>query len=109
LGRAVAGHRIAAVAGPAGTHEVREPMPSDWNTCPQCEASMGSSRFDATFRLSDGSERLCFGMPASLCGACRQLYVDPELIDLFDLAAGRCVFAIESDRVLLRQARLTTG
>jgi hypothetical protein len=79
--------------------------PPDWNTCPECEAPLQVSRFDATFRLPDGTERLCFGIPASLCAACRQLYVDPELIDLFGLGAGRCVFAIESDRVLQQQAR----
>ena len=82
-------------------------MPFDSNRCPECEASMEVSRFDATFRLPDATERLCFGIPASLCEPCEQLYVDPELIALFDLGSGRCVFAIESDRVLQQQARST--
>ncbi len=62
------------------------------------------SRFDTTFRMADRSERLCFGVPAGLCDECRQLYIDPDLIELLDLAEGRCVFAIESDLVVQEQA-----
>jgi hypothetical protein len=47
-----------------------------------------NSRFDATFRLSDGDERLCFGLPAGLCEDCQQLYIDPDLIDMLDPAQG---------------------
>ena len=68
--------------------------------CPQCELGLINSRFDATFRLADATERLCFAVPAALCKACHQLYIDPELVELLDVASGRCVFAIESDRVL---------
>ena len=35
--------------------------------CPACTRSLISSRFDTTFRLPDGDERLFFGLPASLC------------------------------------------
>ena len=71
--------------------------------CPQCSRLLVNSRFDATFRLDDDAERLCFGIPGGLCEDCHQLYIDPELIELLDVADGRCVFAIESDAVLTRQ------
>jgi hypothetical protein len=54
--------------------------------------------------MPDGSERLCFAIPASLCTDCHQLYLDPDLIDLLDIPDGRCVFAIESDVVLRERA-----
>jgi hypothetical protein len=79
-------------------------MLSSWQHCPQCEQPLNRSRYDTTFRLVDRTERLCFGIPASLCETCHQLYVDPELIELLDLSTGRCVFAIESDIVLQRGA-----
>ncbi len=82
-------------------------MPSATLDCPECGRPLVNSRFDATFRLADRSERLCFGVPAGLCGTCHQLYIDPELIELLGLDAGRCVFAIESDVVL--QARAGSG
>ncbi len=72
--------------------------------CPQCSQRLVSSRFDTTFRMPDGSERLCFAIPASLCADCQQLYLDPDLIDLLDIPDGRCVFAIESDVVLSGRA-----
>lgn len=76
--------------------------PSD--RCPGCARRLITTRFDATFRLSDRSERLCFAIPAGLCEDCHQLYIDPELIDLLDLGEARCVFAIESDLVVQEQA-----
>ena len=72
--------------------------------CPGCGRHLVLSRFDTTFRLPDKSERLCFGIPGGLCGACHQLYLDPELVDNLDLGEGRCVFAIESDVVLQDRA-----
>jgi len=75
-------------------------MPSARLACPECSRPLVNTRFDATFRLPDRSERLCFGIPAGLCSECHQLYMDPDLIELLDLGAGRCVFAIESDEVL---------
>ena len=72
--------------------------------CPECDRRLINSRFDTSFRMSDGNERLCFGIPASLCQGCHQLYIDPDLIGLLDVGDGRCVFAIESDRVLQGQA-----
>jgi hypothetical protein len=68
--------------------------------CPQCGRRLINSRFDATFRQADASERHFFAVPAGLCEDCEQLYIDPDLIDLLDLPKGRCVFAIESDLVL---------
>ena len=50
--------------------------------CPECTRRLVTTRFDATFRLPDRSERLCFGIPAGLCEDCHQLYIDPELIEL---------------------------
>jgi hypothetical protein len=75
-------------------------MPSIALDCPECGRPLVNTRYDATFRLPDRTERLCFGIPAGLCADCHQLYMDPELIELLDLDAGRCVFAIESDTVL---------
>ena len=79
-------------------------MSPDRERCPACRRHLIGSRFDTTFRLPDGSERLCFGIPGGLCGACHQLYIDPALIELLDLGEGRCTFAIESDLVLQEQA-----
>jgi hypothetical protein len=70
------------------------------DACPACERSIIDSRFDATFRMPDGEERLRFAIPASLCTSCHQLYLDPDLIELLDIPDGRCVFAIETDREL---------
>jgi hypothetical protein len=72
--------------------------------CPECTRRLVTTRFDATFRLPDRSERLCFGIPGGLCEDCHQLYIDPALIEMLDLGTSRCVFAIESDLVLQEQA-----
>jgi hypothetical protein len=74
------------------------------NACPVCTRSLISSRFDATFRLPDGGERFFFGLPASLCEICQQLYLDPDLIELLAVPEGRCTFAIETDQVLVSEA-----
>jgi hypothetical protein len=74
------------------------------SACPVCARSLISSRFDTTFRLTDGRERFFFGLPASLCEMCQQLYLDPDLIELLDVPEGRCTFAIETDQVLMREA-----
>ena len=62
--------------------------------CPRCTSKLVVSR----------SERLCFGIPGSLCQGCVQLFVDPDLLDLLDLERAVCTFAIESDLVLQEQA-----
>ena len=72
--------------------------------CPGCSRRLITTRFDTTFRMSDRTERLCFGIPGGLCEDCHQLYIDPDLIELLDLADGRCVFAIQSDVVLQEEA-----
>ena len=72
--------------------------------CPQCGKRLVTTRFDTTFRQPDRTERLCFGIPGGLCEDCHQLYLDPGLIEMLDLADGRCVFAIESDLVVQEQA-----
>ena len=74
------------------------------NCCPVCSRSLISSRFDTTFRLPDGDERFFFGIPASLCEKCQQLYLDPELIELLEVPDARCTFAIETDQVLIAEA-----
>jgi len=74
--------------------------------CPGCSERLVESLFDAAFRMPDRTERLCFGVPAALCAACHQLYLDPELITLLDVRDGRCVFAIESD--VVQQERAAT-
>ena len=78
--------------------------PRERDRCPSCARKLISSKFDTTFRLSDRSERLCFGIPAGLCQDCRQLYIHPSLIAMLDLGEARCVFAIESDVVIQEQA-----
>jgi hypothetical protein len=80
------------------------PRPREPERCPACECQLISSRFDATFKLADRSERLCFGIPAGLCRECHQLYIDPGLISMLDLTNARCVFAIETDRVVQDRA-----
>ena len=72
--------------------------------CPVCNRKLFNSRFDATFRLPDGSERFFFALPASLCEICQQLYLDPDLIELLSVPEGRCTSAIESDQVLVKNA-----
>ena len=79
-------------------------MSTGRDRCPACTRLLISTRFDATFRLPDQSERLCFGIPGGLCSDCHQLYIDPDLIQLLDLGTGRCTFAIESDLVLQERA-----
>ncbi len=76
------------------------PMASPRDRCPECTRRLVVSRFDATFRLPDRTERLCFAVPGGLCEDCHQLYIDPELIETLHLGLARCVFAIESDLVL---------
>ena len=72
--------------------------------CPECGRQLFDSRFDTTFRLEDGTERLCFNLPGGLCVQCNQLFADPDDIDRLGLRRGRCVFAIESDDVLVQRA-----
>lgn len=72
--------------------------------CPGCGRRLISSRFDATFRMPDQTERLCFAIPGGLCDECHQLYIDPKLIELLDVPDGRCTFAIESDLVMQARA-----
>ena len=80
--------------------------PPDTERCPGCARRLITSKFDTTFRLADRTERLCFGIPAGLCEECHQLYIEPSLISMLDLAEARCVFAIESDRVMQEKAWL---
>ena len=79
-------------------------MSTSRDRCPACTRLLISTRFDATFRMPDQSERLCFGVPGGLCADCHQLYIDPDLIELLDLASGRCTFAIETDLVVQERA-----
>jgi hypothetical protein len=72
--------------------------------CSECAGNLIDSRYDATFRMPDRAERLCFGIPGGLCLACHQLFVDPDLIDALGLRTARCVFAIESDDMLRDRA-----
>ena len=84
-------------------------MTDEQERCPSCGRRLVSTRFDTTFRLPDESERLCFGIPGSLCERCHQLYVDPGLIELLDLGTGRCVYAIQSDSVVQEEAFFSAG
>jgi hypothetical protein len=99
-------HRLSgrSLDRPDGRGPTDRPMSQLRERCPGCSRRLITTRFDTTFRMSDRSERLCFGIPGGLCEDCHQLYIDPELIDLLDLRDGRCVFAIESDLVVQEQA-----
>jgi len=79
-------------------------MPSRPACCPVCGDLLDVSSYDAAFRMPDGTELLCFAVPGSLCATCSQLYVEPDLIDALDLGEGRCIFAIESDTMLVERA-----
>ena len=81
-------------------------MPSQPERCPACGGVLAVSRFDATFRMPDDAELLCFAVPGGLCTVCSQLYVEPDLIDALELGDGRCLFAIESDTELVERASL---
>jgi hypothetical protein len=58
-----------------------------------------TGNFDLTFRHGDGSEQLCFAIPAGLCGNCDELHINPALVATLELESARLVFAIETDRV----------
>jgi hypothetical protein len=95
-------YRRVMLAGEARPQHRR--MSTSRDRCPACTRLLISTRFDATFRMPDQSERLCFGIPGGLCADCHQLYIDPDLIELLDLASGRCTFAIETDLVVQERA-----
>ena len=102
----VVGRALNPVPGAMGRRrpEVKDRMSRTRERCPRCTSKLVVSRFDTAFRLDDSSERLCFGIPGSLCQGCVQLFVDPDLLDLLDLDRAVCTFAIESDLVLQEQA-----
>ena len=79
-------------------------MTARQDRCPECGGGLHESRFDAAFRLEDGSERLCFELAGGLCVHCNQLFADPDDIVELGLRRGRCGFAIESDGVLRERA-----
>ncbi len=68
--------------------------------CRFCDGDLLTSVFDTTFRDTTADERLFFEIPGALCIPCRQLYVEQELIGTLGLSEARCIFAIESDRIL---------
>lgn len=81
-------------ADPHGDTEV------DSETCRFCGQNLLSSVFDTTFRDASAAEHLFFAVPGALCVPCKQLFVDHQLLAILGLRDARCVFAIESDRVL---------
>ncbi len=68
--------------------------------CRFCGGDLLASVFDTAFKDAIADERLFFAIPGALCIPCRQLYVDQQLIGILGLGEARCIFAIESDRVL---------
>ena len=76
----------------------------DTETCRFCGESLLSSVFDTTFRDAAAAEHLFFAVPGALCVPCKQLFVDHQLLAILGLRDARCVFAIESDRVLQARA-----
>ncbi len=79
-------------------------MPSQQAPCPVCGDLLAVSLYDATVRMPDSSELLCFAVPGRLCARCSQLLVEPDLIEALNLGDGRCVFAIASDTTLAERA-----
>jgi hypothetical protein len=70
--------------------------------CPACGRALFHSVFDTTFALADGDEKQFLGVPGSMCQPCQQLYFDPQIAAGLDVAAGRCLFAIESDQFVVQ-------
>jgi hypothetical protein len=72
--------------------------------CPSCSRRLIVSRFDTTFRMSDRSEQLHFGILTISARPAAALHRSRP-----DRAARartrRCVFAIESDLAVQEQAR----
>ena len=63
--------------------------------CPVCNRKPSTRASTRRSVLPGGSERFFFGLPASLCDVCQQLYLDPDLIEMLSVPEGRCTFAIE--------------
>ena len=73
------------------------------DTCRFCSRKLLTSVFDTAFRDSS-TEHLFFAVPGALCVPCKQLFVDHQLLAILGLREARCVFAIESDRILQARA-----
>ena len=84
------------------------------DNCPQCDRQLVNSRFDTTFRMPDGDERLCFAIPAALCADCHQLYLDPDLLEgirkfiLDHFGFGDFVFRLPSGEEVARAEDIRT-
>lgn len=70
--------------------------------CPRCGHPLLTSVFDTTFGLDDGAEQQFMGVPGSMCQPCQQLFLEPQISTALGVAAGSCLFAIESDQFLLQ-------
>lgn len=75
--------------------------------CPFDDNMTITSRFDTTFRDSNGEETQAFGLSGNLCSDCNNIFVDPEVIKIVrNDENSKCVFAIEND--LAYRERLET-
>lgn len=74
-------------------------------TCPSCLHTAAVSRFDLAVSGADGTERLFFGIPASVCATCGWLMLDRDVERLYDIAAVDVAQAIETDAVLAEALR----
>lgn len=81
-----------------------QPDPLDAEVCRFCGKELLSSVFDTAFRDSASAEHLFFAVPGALCVPCKQLFIDHQLLGILGLREARCVFAIESDRILQARA-----
>ena len=76
----------------------------DVEACRFCGRRLFTSVFDTAFRDAASEEHLFFAVPGALCVPCKQLFIDHQLLTILGLGEARCVFAIESDRILQARA-----
>ena len=87
------------------SHPAREAETTvDGEECRFCGRGLFTSVFDTAFRDASAQEHLFFAVPGALCVPCKQLFVDHQLLTILGLRDARCIFAIESDRILQARA-----
>lgn len=70
--------------------------PAGDQACPFCGDRSPSSRFDLAV-LADRGERLCFGVPATMCRVCGRLVLAPDVLAQLGIDPADVIGGIESD------------
>jgi hypothetical protein len=68
--------------------------------CPICANALPEGLFDMSWKTDGRGEQLTFNVPARMCFPCGQMYVDAAILDMLQLSAAVCTFAIASDKLL---------